>query len=48
MRGHGATWNGFPLRVGKQTLGDHGMDGDTQWEEWAAAADVRLPTHIDE
>ena len=23
MRSHGATWNGFPLRVGEQTLGDH-------------------------
>lgn len=22
-RSHGATWNGFPLRVGEQTLGDH-------------------------
>lgn len=23
MRSHGATWNGFPLRVGEPTLGDH-------------------------
>ena len=22
-RSHGATWNGFPLRVGEPTLGDH-------------------------
>ena len=23
MRSHGATWNGFPLRIGEPTLGDH-------------------------
>ena len=23
VRSHGATWNGFPLRVGEPTLGDH-------------------------
>jgi arylsulfatase A-like enzyme len=23
MRSHGANWNGFPLRVGEPTLGDH-------------------------
>ncbi|MEM8742698.1 MAG: sulfatase-like hydrolase/transferase, partial [Pseudomonadota bacterium] len=23
VRSHGATWNGFPLRVGEETLGDH-------------------------
>ena len=23
MRSHGATWNGFPMRVGEKTLGDH-------------------------
>ena len=23
MRSHGSTWNGFPLRVGEPTLGDH-------------------------
>ena len=22
-RSHGSTWNGFPLRVGEPTLGDH-------------------------
>ena len=28
MRSHGATWNGFPLRVGEPTLGDHLRDID--------------------
>ena len=23
MRSHGANWNGFPLRIGEPTLGDH-------------------------
>ena len=23
VRSHGSTWNGFPLRVGEATLGDH-------------------------
>ena len=26
VRSHGATWNGFPLRVGEPTLGDHLRD----------------------
>lgn len=26
VRSHGATWNGFPLRVGEHTLGDHLRD----------------------
>ncbi len=28
VRSHGATWNGFPLRVGEPTLGDHLRDID--------------------
>jgi arylsulfatase A-like enzyme len=28
VRSHGATWNGFPLRVGEPTLGDHLRDMD--------------------
>lgn len=27
VRSHGATWNGFPLRVGEPTLGDHLREG---------------------
>jgi arylsulfatase A-like enzyme len=28
VRSHGATWNGFPLRIGEPTLGDHLRDID--------------------
>ena len=28
VRSHGATWNGFPLRVGEPTLGDHLREHD--------------------
>lgn len=29
VRSHGATWNGFPLRIGEPTLGDHLREIDT-------------------
>lgn len=30
VRSHGATWNGFPLRVGEPTLGDHLREIDAE------------------
>ncbi|MDG2268787.1 MAG: sulfatase-like hydrolase/transferase, partial [Alphaproteobacteria bacterium] len=30
VRSHGATWNGFPLRVGEPTLGDHLRELDAE------------------
>jgi arylsulfatase A-like enzyme len=30
VRSHGATWNGFPLRVGEPTLGDHLRERDVK------------------